>query len=256
MRDLDGREVPRRRWWILPALVLGSLIAFLGWFDRSAAESVELGTPSRIIVVSDAGPVRLSTGPTSTVTHRDSWVVSQPKFEISIDGAAVLIRVVCDTKMPCRSSIDLQVTGTPDVLIVAEGFVDVDRFEGKLSILSSKDGVALGPISGSVRVVSTESVVGYGLRTDLLDISANNDVYLSFGDRYVPHRIQVLDTDGDVRPTEDDDVTIGVQSDGEADRSIAIRAGGEVSLLSFEQAQETDNKEADLQEADSQETDS
>lgn len=230
MNRFDDREQSRRRWWILPVLVLGSLVVLFGWFDQSKTETVELGTPSRIVIINTAGPVRIYQGETSTIQRRDSWVLSEPTFDVAIDGGDVLIRVVCNGWTPCRSSIDLQITGAPDVLVVAEGFVDVESFDGKLTIFSSKDGVALGPVGGSVRVVSTSDVVGYGLRTELLDVSAVDDVDLTFGNSDDAHRILIVDLNDEVRSLDEESVNIELESDGDAQRSVAIRAGGDIEL--------------------------
>ncbi len=231
MRDPDDPRPQKRRHWIVPVLVLALLLALFGLFDRSEQTTVELGTPSRIVVISEAGPVRVSQGPVSQVTHRDSWAFSRPEVEIEARQSDILIRITCGSLMPCRSSIDLEVTGAPDLLIVADGFVDVDRFDGKLTVLSADGGVALGAVSGSVRVGANDSVTGAGIQTELLDISSSGDVQLWFGGEIVQHRIQVLSSDGEVRPTSDETVTIEISSDGDAERSVAIRSDGEVSLL-------------------------
>ncbi len=228
-RDEQSR---RRRWWLLPALIVGTLIVFLGWFDRSEETTVELGTPSRIIVINDAGPVSVSQGDVSAVTRRDSWVLAQPSAQIEVQESDILIRVLCPGRTPCRSAIDLQVTGAPDLVIIADGFVDIDRYEGKLTVFSTRDGVALGPLRGSVRVVANDSVTGAGLDTDLLDISAGGDVDLWFDRRARRFRVQILGEDGVERELTPRslDVDIGIEVEGGADRSIAIRTNGDVRL--------------------------
>lgn len=231
MRDRDEQHRgARRRRWLVPAVLGVLLLAMFGRFDRSEQETIELGTPSRIIVINNAGPVSIRQGPVSKVTHRDSWAFGQPTFEIEVRESDILIRVLCNGPMPCRSSISLEVTGSPDLLIMAEGFVDVDQFDGKLTVFSSKGGVALGPISGSVRVVSNGPVTGAGLMTNLLDVSSSSDVDLWFGRDVVEHRLQIVSSDGDERTIEDEAIKVEIAIDGEADSSVAIRTDGEVLL--------------------------
>ncbi len=231
MRDRDERHRgPRRPRWLVPAVVVCLLLAMFGRFDRSEQETIELGTPSRIIVINNAGPVSIRQGPVSKVTHRDSWAFSQPMFEIEVIESDILIRVMCNGRMPCRSSISLEVTGAPDLLVMADGFVDVDQFDGKLTVFSSKGGVALGPLSGSVRVVSNGPVTGAGLQTDLLDVSSSNDVDLWFGGEVADHRVQIVSAEGDDRAISDEAIRIEIATNGEADSSVAIRTDGEVLL--------------------------
>jgi hypothetical protein len=113
---------------------------------------------------------------------------------------------------------------------MADGFVDVDQFDGKLTVFSSKGGVALGPLSGSVRVVSNGPVTGAGLETDLLDVSSSEDVDLWFGGDVVDHRLQIVSSEGDERAISDEAIRIEIATDGEAASSVAIRTDGEVYL--------------------------
>ncbi len=231
MRDLDERNRgPRRPRWLVPAVLVVVLLALLGRFNRSQQETIELGTPSRIIVINNAGPITIRQGPVSKVTHRDSWAFGQPTFEIEVDESDILIRVMCTSRTPCRSSVSLEVTGAPDLLVMADGFVDVDQFDGKLTVFSSKGGVALGPLSGSVRVVSNGPVTGAGLETDLLDVSSSEDVDLWFGGDVVDHRLQIVSSEGDERAISDEAIRIEIATDGEAASSVAIRTDGEVYL--------------------------
>lgn len=231
MRELHDREPKRRRWWRIPVFGILSFAVLFTWMDRSDMTTIELGTPSRIIIVSSAGPVRVTQGPISEVTHRDSWVLGRPIVEIEGQGSDILVRVVCEGWAPCRSSIDLQVTGTPELLIMAEGFVNVDRFDGNLTVFSGKDGVALGPISGSVRVISAASVTGAGLETSLLDVSTEGDIDLWFGDVRQEYRVQILDSSGVERRVNNEDVSVSIATNGEAERSVALKTDGEVHLF-------------------------
>lgn len=231
MRELHDREPSRLRWWRVPVFGILSFALLFTWIDRSDITTIELGTPSRIIVVSSAGPVRVTQGAISEVTHRDSWVFGRPIVEIEGQGSDILVRVVCEGWAPCRSSIDLQVTGTPELLVMAEGFVDIDRFDGKLTVFSGNNGVALGPVSGSVRVVSGDSVTGAGLETSLLDVSTDGDINLWFGDVREEYRVQILDSEGAERRVDNGDVSVSIATNGEAERSVALKTDGEVHIF-------------------------
>lgn len=231
MLDPDDRKTKPRPRWLLPALFAASLVVLFSWLDRSETQTLELGTPSRIIVISDAGPIRVTQGPISEVTHSDSWLLGKPVFEIEADESDILVRVTCPSRTPCRSSIDLQVTGTPELLIMADGFVDVEHFSGKLTIVSASEDVALGPITGSVRVVANKTVTGSGLETDLLDISSHGDIDLWFGSNEA-YRVQILGPSGGERTGADSDIEIDIKTDGEAERSVALRTPGKVRLMS------------------------
>lgn len=167
---------PGARLPALAILIVASLMV-LGWIDRSQRTVVQLGdsvaatAPSRLVVVNSAGPVSVRTGETTSVAHNDSWLFGRPQVELETLNGETLFRVRCQSWGPCRSSLEVVVTPGTELLVASTGFVNVDSFDGLLTVLAETSGVSMGPIMGSVRVVAHGDITGTALRAIELDVA-------------------------------------------------------------------------------------
>ncbi len=245
----DRSSRNRRRVLLGLGIAAVSLFFVFGWFDRSALETVDLGSTRRIVVISDAGPVRVTEAGANQVDHRDSWLIHRPTVELGRDDDEVIVRLRCDTSWPCRSAASVRVVPGIELVVIANnGTVTVERFDGALTVFADHDQVALGPIRGSARVVAgTGDISGAGMALGQLSVDvdrASIDLEFSQPPQSVvvtsaegPVRLSVPDTGYDVavRVVEDrvDDVEIGVASVAGADAIISIRGSGPVVVEPF-----------------------
>lgn len=235
----------RRRWpWLFVGAAV-SLFFLAGWFDRSEQAVSDLGAPTRVLLVSDAGPVEIVTADTARLTRRDSWLVSRPQVEMATVDDEVVVRVTCPGRFPCRSLLRLEAPAGVELVVVAtRGIVDVTSFDGRLTVFTTaSDGVVMGPIAGSARVVSRDGVIrGSSLRAEELDIAVEDarvevsfalppdSVVVSAGEDLValevPDQLYRLEVE-----TDSSTVEIGIDEATTADRQIVIRSDGPVRVV-------------------------
>ncbi len=195
----------------------------VGWFDRSAESTVELGAPSRMLVVNMAGPVRVTTGESASVTHRDSWMLQRPDVSAASRGTETVVRVRCETRMPCRSALEVVAPPSVELVIVSSDIVSIDRFDGELTVLADDSAVALGPVSGSARVVAGGDITGTALRVDSFDASTLGDsVAVSFESE--PTIVFVYGANDRV------ELTLPAASDGVSEAEVTVDSVGEVVI--------------------------
>lgn len=234
-RDAPGRF---RRRALLGLAVVASLLAFVGWGDRSATTSHEL-VGAEILVVNVAGPVTVrGDGAADRATVSESWLFGRPEVIVEqVDGRDV-VRSRCPGWGPCRAAIELWVAPSANVVVVAAEAVTVTGFDGSLSVLSADGDIDLGPVSGSLRAVAGGRVSGSGLLAQEVEISAGGPVEVTFDE--VPGSL-VVDSATDVDAVLPE-ATYFVAADAggtlssdlsEADDApsrLVLDAGGDVSL--------------------------
>ncbi len=226
------------------------LFVGFGWFDRSEEAGLSFGERRRLLVISDAGPVVVTTGGENRAHHRDSFLVRRPTVELATDGDEAVLRITCDTAWPCRATTTIEATpGIELVVIATGGTVQVSTFSGDLTVFADGGDVYLGPLSGSARVVSgTGDVDGFGLALDQLtvevDRAAMNLEFAESPSTVVLTNEQgivdltVPDTGYDLTVFAEDDVAdqveIGVGADPSTDATVSIRSGGPVTVSPFD----------------------
>ena len=231
---------------LLPVLAFGLAVAGSGWFDRSAEETLDLATPARVLLVNDAGPVRVRSHDAAdggaSLTYRDSWLVRRPTLEQETGIEGAVIRLTCATWLPCRSSTELSVpAGTEVVVVSSVGLVEVGDFDGVISVFSTGEGVALGAVSGSIRIVSEGSVEGFSLTADAVEVLVSEgDAHLRFARS--PSELAIAADQGAAQVSVPNqrfvvdavstsaDVTLDLRQSETADRVIVIRAAGPVVI--------------------------
>ena len=170
-----------------------------------------------------AGPVRVTSGEVGSVTHRDSWMFSRPVVAGATEDRESVVRVVCETRMPCRSSVDVVVPPGVELVIVSSGVVTVDRFDGGLTVLAPESGVALGPVTGSARVLADGDVTATGLGVDSFDAeSLRGEVTASFA--VEPALIFVAAADAAVA------LMLPALDDGATEAEMIVNSMGEVDI--------------------------
>lgn len=232
-------------------ITLVALFFLIGWMDRSRVVENEFGTPRRAFVVSDAGPVSVTTGTTVRVTQYDSWLLSQPLIEQGVDDDEVVLRVSCPGSFPCRSRLSIEVPpGTELVVIATGGPVQLDGFEGDLTVFASGNDINLGPVRGSARIVSdTGDVAGHGMGLGALTVEVDRaSMDLEFA--RAPESVILTAASGvirlavpdegyrlAIRPEENQEerVRTEIEVDERAEETIAIRSEGTIAVVPFEE---------------------
>lgn len=246
------------------------LLALVGLLVLTVFASVWLGSSSRsvetfdpvgaVFVVSDAGSVRIRSWSAvedsvraelaDTVEDRideggvvvrasDSWLVRRPDFESLRQGSELVVRSRCDTRFPCRSTLEVFVPdGIELTVVAASDMVQVDSFDGRLLVFAGDEGVVLGSVAGSASVVSRGPVRGSTLGPRELTVDAVDDpVQLTYLD--VPDVVAVTAGAGsvtielpstaayamDIRAV---DASISVDADGDSGRLVSIETEGRV----------------------------
>ncbi len=219
--------------------------------DRTGVHDV--GVSAELLVVNDAGPVRVRSlesydGDQSEersggaiIRTSESWLLRGPKIEQLIDGDASAFRITCPNRLPCRASIEVFVpSGVALSVVAADDLVQVDAFDGAMSIFAGEGGVVLGTVTGSVSITSNGPVSGTSLGPAQLTVDVvDDDVSLTYLDP--PSVLAVLGGEGDVTielpPSEDyvidaegAETAIGIESELTADRLISVRSEGSVSI--------------------------
>lgn len=256
---------PRRLAAIVGLVVLTVLAT--GWLSSTARPVETFGAVDSVLLVSDAGPVRVrsmaeidesvraeltaevaeeadgelaATGGVAGVVVRsnESWLVSRPRLEALERDGELVVRVDCPGRFPCRSSVEVFVPdGVALTVVAARDMVEVDSFDGALQVFAGNDGVALGSVTGSASVVSEGPVRGSTLGPAELTIQAVDDpVQLTYLD--VPEIVAVMGQDAavtiglpasvDYAVEVPDDATVGVDADSLAERRVLVQSDGRV----------------------------
>ena len=243
----NERDQPRpRRWRIALGVVVGSVVlamASASWIDGSDTNRVEIPVVGRVLLVSNAGPVEVRNGEANQLVSQESWLLNRPKIESLGDNDEVVIRVTCEGRLPCRSSTVLTVRpGTEVVVVATDGTVLVDTMDGDLTVYDGYGDTLLGPLTGSVKVVSESGrVSGSGLSVSQIDVSTvSSEVALDFQD--LPERVLVVTgpeatrlrlPEGDVTlvvMSPEDLQNLEVDSVAGAASEITIRSDGPVTV--------------------------
>lgn len=243
-----------RRWVIVLLALVGSLVVGTTWFGSSTRTVETFPDANRILLVNDAGPVRVRSMASFDgvldqsvsaagiiVRSSQSWLVRSPRIESATEGQSMVVRATCPTRLPCRVAVEIFVPpGIQLSVVAARDMVQVDNFDGALSIFAGEEGVVLGSVSGSTSIVSDGPVRGGTLGPTELTIEVVDDpVELTYIDP--PMLLSVSAGTRGVLisvPTDEDYlidaeapvVTIGIDSTESSERLISVRAGGTVSI--------------------------
>ncbi len=245
--SVDSRLGRRRRPLTVIGLGLLAIVFFgFGWLDRGDDAALSFEDRRRIMIVSDAGPVTITSGDENRASHTDSFLIRRPTIELATDDDEAIFRIRCETAWPCRSTTEVEVKpGVELVVIATGGIVQVNSFSGDLTIFSEHDDVYLGPVSGSARVVSaTGDVAGFGLELEALPVEVDHsDIDLDFVES--PRTVVLTNDEGtvdldlpdtgydlSVRTADElaDQVEIGVGADSSTGATVSIRSGGAVTV--------------------------
>ena len=250
---MEGNRRWRRRMIVVLALA-ASFVVGSTWF-ASSTEAVEtFPDADRILLINDAGPVRVRSvssfdgvldEPVSVagiiVRASQSWLVRGPRVESVTEGDSLVVRVTCPSRFPCRAALEIFVpSGVQLSVVAARHMVQVDTFDGALSIFAGEEGVVLGSVAGSVSIVSDGPVSGATLGPAELTIEVvDAPVELTFIDP--PMLLSVTAGTRDVfiaLPTEEEylvdatapSLAIAVDSNELSERLVSVRAEGSVSI--------------------------
>lgn len=257
-------ETPPRwpRWLLIAAGFLILLLFASSWLAGSSRVVEAFGPVDDAFVVSDAGPVRIRSWSTVDETvlaelgdaaegsdlERDvvvrattSALVRRPQLESLREGGGLVFRSTCDTRLPCRSALEVFVPDGMELTVVATSdMVQVDSFEGALLVFAGDAGVALGSVAGSVSVVSGGPVQGSTLGPAELTVEVvDASVQLTYLD--VPEVLAVSAGSGPVTielPSEAayaadiraDDVAVSVDVDDQSERLVSVDTEGRVII--------------------------
>lgn len=228
-------------------------VLFIGLADRSAVTVIDLGAPRRIVVVNTAGPVEVKEAETGSLQHRDSWILSGPESEQLKVGEDIIVRIGCPGRGPCRSSVTVSAPPGTELVVVSSGVVTVGSFNGALTVLTESSHVALGPITGSARIVAHGDVIGTALQTGELDVSSVEGA-LTLDFSVAPNRLLMvgstepilatLPEDGSYRVAVEEaggDVEIDIPelSDTDLPANIIARTSGSVRITRRQLAETT-----------------
>ena len=247
---------PSVRWRRRGIAALGFLlILVLGttWLGSSRTTVHGVGASQELLVVNDAGPVRVRSlaaydgdevdieSGGVIVRSSESWLLQGPKVELLTEGGSSAFRITCPNRLPCRASVEVFVPGGIALSVVAANdIVQVDSFSGAMSIFAGDGGVVLGTVSGSVSIASDGPVRGTSLGPSELTVDVvDDDVLLTYVD--APSVLAIMGGDGDVLvelpPNEDyavdvqaGEIELGIESDPTADRLVSVRSTGAVSV--------------------------
>ena len=190
----------RRRLLIVLGAVL-LVVAASSWLARSSRSTTSFDAAGTVLIVNDAGPVRVRSlaalgvdvdgvedasddsgaaaiaARSVVVRSADSWLLRRPVVESLFQDGGLVVRVTCPGRFPCRSSLEVFVDdGVELTVVAASDMVEVDAFDGALLVVSGDEGVVLGSVSGSVSVVSDGPVRGWTLGPSELTIDVVDDI--------------------------------------------------------------------------------
>lgn len=249
-RPAAPRRWPRRLALAAVAVAIAAVLA-AGWLDRAERSLLDLGAPARVLVVNEAGPLEVveADGPVALETTA-SWLFAGPEVvpTTSTDGAEV--RISCPGWLPCRVAARLSVPpGTEVEAVTPHDVVSASRTSGPLTLSSDDGHVALGPVSGPVRVLTgSADVHAAGLRSPDVRIETSSGA-VSVWSALVPGSLVVeagaapvvltvpdaaydLDLRGD--PVDDGGLGAARRPDG----AIQVDADGPVTLVVLEEPAE------------------
>ena len=191
LRSLRGS---RRTWGILVLGLVGLAIGVgvvvvtvfvTAWLASTERSAYGFDSVDSVLIVNDGGAVRIRsldsvdaalaadldrtgadgrTGDTGVagagviVQTSDSWLLRTPTFESLQRDGQLVVRATCNTRLPCRTTLDVYVpAGIELTVVAASDIVQVDAFDGALLLFAGDEGVVLGSITGSVSVVRRSS---------------------------------------------------------------------------------------------------
>lgn len=251
-----AEESKRRRWWLAALGLVLLVVVGSTWLASDRSSVYDVGVSPEVLIINDAGPVRVRSlesydGDDEVVSggvivrSSESWLLRGPRIEMLTEGDASAFRITCPSRLPCRASVEVFVpAGVALSIVAANDLVQVDAFDGAMSIFAGDGGVVLGTVAGSVSITSNGSVTGTSLGPSELTIAVvEGDVSLAYLD--APTVLAVRSGDGTVSvelpPDEDyaidvqaDESTIGVESDAAADRLVSVRSDGSVSIQPYD----------------------
>ena len=233
---------------LIVLLVFGST-----WFASDRTGIHHVGVGAEVLIVNDAGPVRVRSldsydgeqaGQMSggtIVRTSESWLLRGPKIEQLTEGDSAAFRITCPNRLPCRASVEVFVpSGVALSVVAADDLVQVDAFDGAMSIFAGDGGVVLGTVTGSVSITSDGPVTGTSLGPAQLTVDVvDDDVSLTYLDP--PAVLAVQGGEGavtiDLPPVADyaidaegAETVIGIESELTADRLVSVRSAGAVSI--------------------------
>lgn len=249
------RSVRWRRRGVALVAVVALCVLGSTWLASSRTGVYDVGATGELLIVNDAGPVRVRSldaydgAPEDLaaggvlVRSAESWLLRGPKIEQLTEGDASAFRITCPSRLPCRASIEVFVPHGVDLSIVAANdVVQIDSFDGAMSVFAGEGGVTLGSVTGSVSIVSEGPVQGTSLGPSELTVDVvDADVSLTYLE--APTILAVVSGDGDVvielpmnesyaLAVEAGESVLGLVSDPSSDRLVSIRSAGSVSIES------------------------
>lgn len=250
-----AKDEPRRWRWMVSVALGCVVLGVLGttWLASSRSEVHDLGTGNELLIINDAGPVRVRSlesydGPAVDLEQgsllartSESWLLRSPSIEQLTTDDAAAFRVTCTGRLPCRASVEVFVPiGIELSIVAANDIVQVDSFRGAMSVFAGEGGVALGEVDGSVRIVSDGPVQGSNLGPSALSVNVvDDDVTLSYVD--APSLMSIVSGAGAIVievPSGNDyavaveatQADIGIESDPDADHLLSVQSEGPVSI--------------------------
>ena len=248
-------EAPAQ-WRRLGAGLVGLIVLLVfgtTWLASDRSGVHELGVSSELLIVNDAGAVRVRSLDSydgeevgevnggAIVRTAESWLLRGPLIEQLIDGDSSAFRMTCPSRFPCRATLEVFVPdGVALSIVAADDLVQVDAFNGSMSIFAGDGGVVLGTVTGSVSIISDGPVTGTSLGPAELSVDVvDDDVSLTFLDS--PTVLAVLGGEGSVTievPPGDDyaidaegvETEISIETEPTSDRLISVRSAGSVSI--------------------------
>lgn len=249
----DELAMRRRRRGVIALGLLVTVVFGTTWLASSRTAIHDVGTTSELIIINDAGPVRvrsltdydgadgeLGSGG-AVIRTSESWLLRGPKVEMLTEGNTSAFRITCPNRLPCRATAEVFVpSGVSLSIVAANDVVEVDSFSGAMSIFAGEGGVALGAVDGSVSIASEGPVNGATLGPSQLTVEVvDGDVSLRYED--APTVLAIVGGEGDILvelpPNEDyaidvqaETVEQEIESDAEAERLVSVRSRGAVSV--------------------------
>jgi hypothetical protein len=161
------------------AVAVGASEAFKQ--DRSTTAMVERHI-DRVVVVADAGVVRLAgtDAPRVTVREQLQWLISRPAVRMSVRGGTLRLSAACPNSGPvnrCRADLALEIPFDADVVVRSRsGNVVADRLAGHLELSTETGNVVgrdLNPVS--VRATTGAGDADLAFSTEPVTVAASSD---------------------------------------------------------------------------------
>lgn len=249
MSDRQRSPWPRRG--LAAVVLIASIVLGSTWFSSSSSEVVAIGANDTLLIVNDAGPVRVRSLESydddaamvdgGMVRVSQSWLLGAPEIEVLNGATGSALRATCPSRFPCRVSLEVFVPDGVELSIVAANDqVQIDAFSGAMSVFAGDGGAMLGDVSGSVSVVSAGPVSGASLGPDELTVEViDSSVSLVYLD--APTVLSVVGGRADVSielpprqafavAVDAATVDLAIESDAEAERTVTVQSAGSVSI--------------------------